>query len=257
MWRCLLALMISLTITPVSGQVRNLFPSESNPLNFSQAGEEAFNSNTPNGSFDNLGTIKIPRSDTTLDGRIDTVYDEIVVRNYENYWDVLMPGCSWYCGGLVERITASSVLPAQGDFTYDAKNAGDFSYKTAWVEGVKGPGIGEYLEYAFAPESSRVHEIKIANGYIKSEKAYKENARVKRLKLYHNGKAYAILNLKDERSEQVFTVGPFGFEYYKLDDEKRPTKSWTLRFEILEVYPGTRFTDTAISEIHFMGYDEH
>jgi hypothetical protein len=257
MLRCLLPFVISLAIIPAAGQIKNLYPSSTRTLNFSPAGEEAFNTNVPNGFFDNLGEISAPRLDTTANGRIDTVYEKIVFRAYENYWDVLMPGCSWYCGGRVEKITASSALSQQGDFKYDAKNAGDLSYKTAWVEGVKGPGIGEYLQYEFAPESARVHEIKIANGYIRSEKAWKENARVKRLKLYHNGKVYAILNLKDERSEQVFTVGPFGFEYYQLDDDKKPTKSWTLRFEIAEVYPGTRFTDTAISEIHFMGYDEH
>lgn len=257
MLRCLLPFVISLTIVPAFGQVKNLYPASTKALNFSQAGEEAFNTNTPNGSFDNLGRIRIPRLDTTASGRIDTVYDEVVVREFESYWDVLMPGCSWYCGGLMERVTASSSLAQQGGFTYDANNAGDLNYKTAWVEGAKGPGIGEYLEYEFDPQSARVHEVKIANGYVKSEKAWKENARVKKLKLYHDGKVYAILNLKDERSEQVFTVGPFGFEYYDLDDDKKPTKSWTLRFEIMEVYPGTRFTDSAISEIHFMGYDGH
>jgi hypothetical protein len=157
----------------------------------------------------------------------------------------------------VDTVRASSALTPQGDFTYHAKNAADFSYETAWAEGAKGAGIGEYLEYQFAPESARLEEIKIANGYVKSEKAWTENARVKKLKLYYNGKPYAILNLKNERSEQVFKVQPFGYQYYSLADDKKPTKPWTLRFEILEVYPGTRYTDTAISEIHFMGYDEH
>lgn len=48
------------------------------------------------------------------------------------------------------------------------------SYKTAWVEDVKGSSTGEYMEYEFAPESARVHEVRIANGYVKSEKAFKE-----------------------------------------------------------------------------------
>ena len=109
-----------------------------------------------------------------------------------------------------------------------------------------------------ANESARVHEIKIANGYVKSEKAWWENGRGKKLKLYLDGKLYAILNLRDERAEHVFKVGPFGYkDFYELDDARKPTKPWILRFEILEVYPGTKYSDTAISEIHFMGYDGH
>lgn len=257
MGRFLLLLLITIPAATATAQIKNLWPSSSNPLLFSDEGEQAFNTNTPNGSFDNLSTFKSQRIDTAASGRIDTVYDEVIVRDYEDYWDVLMPGCSWYCGGRIDSIIASSALPSQGTVSYNAKNAGDFSYKTAWVEGVKGPGVGEFLEYIFLPESARVEEIRIANGYVKSAKAWQENARVKKLKLYYNGKPCAILNLKNERSEQVFRVGPFGQQYYKLEDNKKPDKPWTLRFEIVEVYQGTRYADTAISEIHFMGYDEH
>jgi hypothetical protein len=257
MYRLPLAFAFSLSLATAVGQIKNLYPTSTGKLEFSEAGELAFNTLTPNGSFDNLGVITSPEIDTLANGETDTIYNETIVQNYERYFDVLMPGCSWYCGGKVDTVKSSSSLQQQGKFTYHAKNAADFSYETAWVEGAKGAGIGEYIEYQFSPESARVEEVKIANGYVKSEKAWKENARVKKLKLYHNGKPYAILNLKDERSEQVFRVGPFGFQYYLIDDDKKPTKRWTLRFEILEVYPGTRYSDTAISEIHFMAYDEH
>lgn len=248
MYRLPLALVFNLSLLPALGQVKNLYPVSTKPLAFSEAGEKAFNQKIP---VDRINSVVV---DTLADGELV----EIILPQdiYETYWDVLELGCSWYCGGRVDTVKASSSLTSQGNFSYHAKNAADFSYETAWVEGAKGPGIGEYIEYQFSPESARLEEVKIANGYVKSEKAWKENARVKKLKLYHNGKPYAILNLK-ERSEQVFSVGPFGFQYYLIDDDKKPTKPWTLRFEILEVYPGTRYTDTAISEIHFMGYDEH
>ena len=32
---------------------------------------------------------------------------------------------------------------------------------------------------------------------------------------------------------------------------------WKLRFEILEVYPGSKFEDIAISELYFDGIDVH
>lgn len=34
-------------------------------------------------------------------------------------------------------------------------------------------------------------------------------------------------------------------------------KDWTLKFEILEVYEGSKYSDTVISEIYFNGIDVH
>src|SRR5690554_4971369 len=52
----------------------------------------------------------------------------------EDVWDIIGGGCSWYCGGGPNEITASSSLSSQGDNTYEAKNAHDLSYKTARSE---------------------------------------------------------------------------------------------------------------------------
>jgi hypothetical protein len=38
-------------------------------------------------------------------------------------------------------------------------------------------------------------------------------------------------------------------------DETKP--DWTLKFEILEVYPGSSCDDTVISELYFDGVDVH
>jgi len=32
---------------------------------------------------------------------------------------------------------------------------------------------------------------------------------------------------------------------------------WTMKFEIIEVYKGTKYDDTAITEIYFDGIDVH
>lgn len=238
-------------------QMNNLYPVSTKLLPFSETGEQAFNTKTPDESFHRLDVYKMPQIDTAANGTSDTTYVDTILNFYQNYWDVIGPGCSWYCGGRVDTVTASSSLRSQDGITYVATNVADLSYKTAWVEGAKSTGTGEYLEFRFSPESARVEEVLITNGQVKSEKAWKENGRVKKLKLYYNGKLHAILNLKDERSEQIFQVGPFGYDYFNLDDDKKPVTPWTLRFEIFEVYPGTRNTDTAISEIHFMGSFEH
>ena len=168
-------------------------------------------------------------------------YGEVV----ENAWDIIDGGCSWYCGGGNYKIKASSSL---GD-SYKAEFANDLSYKTAWVEGKKDEGIGEYLEYYFKNDSPRITEIIISNGYMKSEETWKNNNRVKKLKLYVNGVPFGILNLKDSRTDQYFSVGTLGHNKNGTD--------LILKFEILEVYKGSKYNDTAITEIYFDGIDVH
>ena len=168
-------------------------------------------------------------------------YGEVV----ENAWDIIDGGCSWYCGGGNYKIKASSSL---GD-SYKVEFANDLSYKTAWVEGKKDEGIGEYLEYYFKNDSPRITEIIISNGYMKSEETWKNNNRVKKIKLYVNGVPLGVLNLKDSRTDQYFSVGTLGHNKNGTD--------LILKFEILEVYKGSKYNDTAITEIYFDGIDVH
>ena len=93
------------------------------------------------------------------------------------------------------------------------------------------------------------------NGYVKSEKAWRENSRVKQLKLYINGVPTALLNLEDTRNEQIFEVEPIGNANRKNLEELRTKPNWTLTFEITEVYKGEKYADTAITEIYFDGID--
>jgi hypothetical protein len=168
---------------------------------------------------------------------------------YENAWNILAGECSWYCGGGNYHIKASSSLPDTVGISYEANNANDLSYKTAWVAGKAKAGIGEYLDYYFKNESPRITKIIISNGYMKSEEAWKNNNRVKKLKLYVNGKIHGILNLEDSKTDQVFEVGMLGHNKNGTD--------LILRFEILEVYKGDKYNDTAITEIYFDGVDVH
>lgn len=175
----------------------------------------------------------------------------------ENYYDILGPGCSWYCGGGIDTQTSSSELNSQGQNSYSASNAHDLNYKTAWVEGVPGYGIGEYLVYLFPPESPRITKVIIANGYVKSNKSWTENSRVKKLRLYIDDKPVAILNLEDTKAEQSFTFDPIGHGD-RIDFKKLKSMSaWTMKFEIMDVFKGEKYDDTAITEIYFDGIDVH
>ena len=166
------------------------------------------------------------------------------------YTDLYSGFCSWYCGGEILSVKASSSLKPQGKFNYKAENAHDFNHRSVWVEGADGQGIGEWLEYEFPGRCPRITTVKILNGHVKTPKAWRENSRVKSLKMYYMGKPYAILDLEDSRTLQCFDVGVLG-----PHDAEAP--NWTLRFEILDVYPGEKFADTVISELYFDGIDVH
>ncbi len=175
----------------------------------------------------------------------------------EDYWDIIGGGCSWYCGGGPKEVTASSYLKSQGENNYEPKNAHDLNYKNAWVEGVTGYGIREYLLYTFEGASPRINEIIVVNGYVKSKTAWENNSRVKKLKVYIDNKPYAILNLQDIRGSQSFKVEPIGNGDRKDWDVLKTKPDWTLKFEILDVYKGLKYDDVAISEIYFDGLDVH
>lgn len=167
--------------------------------------------------------------------------------------DLYSSKCSWYCGGEVQRVTASSHLQAQGGFNYLPKNAHDFNHESVWAEGVPGQGIGEWLEYEFAGACPRVTGVKILAGHVKTKAAWEANSRPKYIKVYYLGKPICILHLQDARAMQCFDLeqfGPFGYH-----DADKP--SWRLRFEIVDVYPGKKYQDTVISELEFDGIDVH
>ena len=169
------------------------------------------------------------------------VQDDPVLSHFYSY------NCSWYCGGQIDSVTASSALADR----YAAEKAHDFSIVTAWVEGVEGNGEGEYLRYSFPGTCPRITTVLIHNGYVKNWDVWRDNGRVKKLLMYYNDEPYAILNLQDTMGLQSFDVGVLGYE------DKDSAPAWSIKFEILEVYPGKKYEDTAITEIYFDGIDVH
>jgi len=175
------------------------------------------------------------------------IYENEEEYSKEDHLDVSIWGCSWYCGGGPNSITSSSVLAPNKTLDYKASNAHDFSLRTAWVEGNTGNGTGESITYRFAKKSPPVTRVEIYNGYMKSNKVWKENARVKQLKMYVNDKPFALLNLKDVTTKQIFDV-----------DTLQGTKGdLFLKFEIAGVYKGEKYDDAAIAEIEFSGIGVH
>ncbi len=253
----LLLLPVFFTCLNLSAQTpRQMNPKLGELINKSTAGEQAYQQSLQACSQLMEKTEKMGGFEklNATDRKRVTQCEEMEMKSY---WDAVGEGCSWYCGGGPDSVYASSSLAPQSGIQYDGSNAHDLSYKTAWVEGAAGNGIGEYLVYRFSPTAARITTIKIVNGYVKSEKAWRDNARVKKLKMYLNNKPFAILNLQDVRNEQIFTFSPIG-NANRDDFELLATKpAWTMKFEIMEVYKGAQFEDCAISEIYFEGIDVH
>lgn len=162
------------------------------------------------------------------------------------YYELYGTSCSWYCGGDLKSITSSSELKPVGKLDYKASNVADFDHTTAWVEGANGTGKGEFIEYTFTGSSPQITAVKILNGYCKNQQTWEQNGRVKKLIMYNNDIPVLVLELENSRTLQCFNVADFAQPSPNAPD-------WKLRFEILEVYPGSKFEDTALSEIYFDG----
>lgn len=154
--------------------------------------------------------------------------------------------------------TASSTL---GD-AYKSANLCDGKVETAWVPGVKG-GIGEWAkisidayfslsEYTSTPFS--LEKIGVLPGYAKSSKIGSENNRVKKLlvvayspKLAQNEWIMYRLNLKDKDQLQLLEIPDeeigFSMSYMKK----------TIWIKIEDIYKGTKYDDTCISEFVAVG----
>jgi hypothetical protein len=137
--------------------------------------------------------------------------------------------------GLKITADASSVRYAVQSNTYYAANAIDGKRSTAWIEGVDGPGIGEWIRFDFDREV-KLHRILVLPGYFKSTDIWKENNRLAAATAYFSDGSSRDLTFSDRMESQKFDVGT--------------VKTKFVRLVIKQVYDGTD-PDTAISEIAF------
>lgn len=210
-------------------------------------------------------------------------------------WSEWHVPCGEFCVGSMEsNMTASSTLTSSDD-RYAVENLrrltrNDTLYNgVAWAEGVEGSGIGEYITYDTRkswifttvndlwdmrnyagyfdrdktdyPTDSygypidgymRYLEVCIVNGYAKDEQTWEENGRVKTLLMYVEDRPYAYLELEDIYKPQYFEL-PEG------DILAADGGEISFRFEIVDVYPGTKYEDTCLTglELEFSGRSGH
>jgi len=140
---------------------------------------------------------------------------------------------------LTIRASASSVrLPIQTN-TYNAANAADGKPNTAWVEGVYGPGIGEWIRFDFDSDIA-IERILVQPGYFKSPTIWSENNRIASVRAEFSNGSSRNLTFTDEMKTQSIEMGGI-------------RTSW-VRLTIESIYRGTvpgKYDDTALSEVTF------
>jgi hypothetical protein len=142
------------------------------------------------------------------------------------------------------ELYASSSLAPQGENYYDVYRLFDGRMGTAWVEGVSGGGAGEFITLRLTNIVGNVGNyiylkgFKLNNGYCKDRETWVKNGRVKKIKVYINGVEKYNGHLEDTMKEQTVTLGRYTIG---VDD--------VIKIEILGVYPGSKYEDTAISEL--------
>src|SRR6266480_4345490 len=131
--------------------------------------------------------------------------------------------------------SASSIRLAVQSNTYYPANAIDCKRSTAWIEGVDGPGLGEWIRFDFDREIV-LHRILIQPGYFKSQQIWAENNRLATLTAQFSDCTSRDLNFNDRMDSQKVDVGAVRTKW--------------VRFVIKSVYYGTD-PDTALSEVAF------
>ncbi|MCL6592295.1 MAG: hypothetical protein K6U80_20410 [Firmicutes bacterium] len=161
-------------------------------------------------------------------------------------------------------LTTSASSTLNNSISYKSANLCDGKAGTAWVEGAKGNGIGEWVKFHIDASTSfpdavtnnpfSLDEIGVLPGYAKSLKTWSENNRVKKLlvvayspKLAQNEWVVYRLNLKDENKLQIFTI-PEDKIGYSIQIMKKDI--W---IKIEDIYKGTKYDDTCISEFVAVG----
>ena len=122
-----------------------------------------------------------------------------------------------------------------GEFSYVPTLVRDGDLTTAWVEGARGQGEGESITLTFDTTCS-VSGFKISAGYQKTKELFEKNSRPKEIEILFSDGASCRVTLEDHMSEQTVNLS-------------RAVESQTLTIRLISVYPGTTYTDTAISEI--------
>jgi hypothetical protein len=145
-----------------------------------------------------------------------------------------------------DRMAAAASSTLEGKVSYEVGHLIDRDLRTAWVEGVDGSGVGEWVDITLRAtdppgDFPRFRSsFLIANGYVTTDAIWKKNARVKTMTALVGEQELATVKLLDSRTLQWFDLPDIPGLY---------ERDVTVRFRIDSVYPGTKYEDTCLSQL--------
>lgn len=169
---------------------------------------------------------------------------EYLSQNKDFTWAVLHQYGKYYLRLKPLSVKASSSL-VEKNFNHSADTLFDRDEKTAWVEGKKGDGAGEYI-FITLEEPTVLAKLGIMNGMNYSKSLYYKNGRAAEIELALNGDFTKKVVLGDHYTTHA-GWSPNAFEYVDLGEYKKAVK--TIKLTITEAQKGTDFEDTCISEL--------
>ncbi|AIY09155.1 discoidin domain-containing protein [Paenibacillus sp. P2(2022)] len=134
----------------------------------------------------------------------------------------------------VEKITASSTLPNQGNRSFRVDNLTDDNNLTPWCEGSKTGGVGGTVTIDLG-SAQEVRGIEMVDGIIWVNNKYIDMNTIQRMKLDFSDGQSTVLENSDTR--------------FKFDE---PIRTSFVKITILEVKKGVDFPNTCIGELKLL-----
>lgn len=191
-----------------------------------------FNENkTSNNNEQNKLESVIPDFSTEIETKVEELPDPIPVEPEPPVEEkpILPPNFTW--------LSSSSALNS-----YPIELTVDGKLETAWLEGVKGNGIGEWIMYSSETDQI-VSSITLYNGYLKNDKVYINNGKIKKLSIEFSDGEIITKDLPKEKYINAKNGYVINLEI--------PKTTTSVKLTILDAYQGAYYTDTGISEIEF------
>ncbi len=133
-----------------------------------------------------------------------------------------------------KAMVSSSALKGTPTASFQATNLVDGDLTTAWIEGAKGHGLGEWVRIEFS-QPTLLSRIEVANGYQKDTARFSNRPRVRLVKIEYSSGATQLVELRDVQELQYILPAGEAIQWVKL--------------VIVSVYPGENDEDTSISEV--------
>ncbi|QYK64573.1 discoidin domain-containing protein [Paenibacillus sp. S25] len=134
----------------------------------------------------------------------------------------------------VKKITASSTLPNQNNYSFNVNNLTDDNNLTPWCEGTKEGGVGETVTMDLGP-TQEVRGMEMVDGIIRVNNKYLNVNTIQKMKLDFSDGQSVVLENNDTR--------------FKFDE---PIRTSFVKITILEVKKGTDFPNTCIGELKLL-----